>query len=82
MQLNHCQSMSRHNSGFPHVVAIDLPSGLDSETGHYPGYETEHFADSCPMANLTVTFHRLKPGHVLADGPAACGKVVVKDIGL
>jgi len=82
MQLNHCQSMSRHNSGFPHVVAIDLPSGLDSETGRYPGYETEHFADWCPMANLTVTFHRLKPGHVLADGPAACGQVVVKDIGL
>ena len=33
-------------------------------------------------ADLTVTFHSLKPGHLLADGPDLCGEVVVAPIGL
>jgi hydroxyethylthiazole kinase-like uncharacterized protein yjeF len=33
-------------------------------------------------AHLTVTFHRAKLGHFLADGPACSGKLVAVDIGL
>lgn len=34
------------------------------------------------FASLTVCFDSPKPGHVLAQGPDVCGKVVVKDIGI
>ncbi len=58
-------------------VAIDIPSGLCSDSGHRIGAEAGLFA-----ADLTVSFHSEKVGHRLADGPGACGKVVVRDIGL
>lgn len=64
------------------VVAVDIPSGLSSDTGHYPGYIHADPVEDCIIANLTVTFHRKKIGHVKADGPVACGKLVIKDIGL
>ncbi len=57
------------------VVAIDFPTGLDSDTGK--SVQTFHLA-----ADLTVTFHARKIGHVEGDGPIRCGKVVVADIGL
>ncbi|MFC2967877.1 NAD(P)H-hydrate dehydratase [Acidimangrovimonas pyrenivorans] len=81
-QVNLCNAASRSNPAFPHVVAVDVPSGLSSDSGAYPGYEDENPLDSCMLANLTVTFHAKKLGHVLGYGPDACGKVVVKDIGL
>ena len=55
-------------------VAIDVPSGLDSDTGNCLG--------PCFPAELTVTFHAPKVGHLLASGPGMCGKLCVKDIGL
>ncbi|MBF9032336.1 NAD(P)H-hydrate dehydratase [Rhodobacterales bacterium HKCCE3408] len=61
--------------GQARLVAVDVPSGLDSDSGRAIG-ESRFFAD------LTVTFHTMKPGHVLADGPAACGSVATVDIGL
>ena len=64
------------------VVAIDIPSGLCSDSGRYlvPLQENPRHEDI--RAHLTVSFHTLKAGHMLASGPEACGKVVVKDIGL
>ena len=56
-------------------LAIDLPSGIDSDTG-------EARASPPFTADLTVTFHSAKPGHLRGDGPRFCGRLVVKDIGL
>src|SRR5947209_11703613 len=55
--------------GIP-VVAVDLPSGIDAETGAITGPAVH--------AALTVTFGGLKPVHALAD----CGRVQLIDIGL
>ena len=57
------------------MVAIDMPSGLDGDSGRRPGR-------IAAPANLTITFETAKLGHFLADGPALCGKTVVAGIGL
>jgi hydroxyethylthiazole kinase-like uncharacterized protein yjeF len=56
------------------VVAVDVPSGLDGDAG-------EALGDLSFRAGLTVTFVRKKPAHLLMPGRAACGEVVVADIG-
>ena len=56
------------------VLAIDVPSGLDAASGRVEG---EAFT-----AAATVTFHALKTGHLLGEGPERCGGVEVVDIGL
>ena len=60
------------------VVAVDVPSGVCADSGRLLG-------DLDPLrrnADLTVAFHAAKIGHYLADGPGACGKTVIVDIGL
>ena len=61
------------------VVAVDVPSGLDADTGEVVGGMS---ATNILAAHLTVTFHRLKPGHLEGNGRLFCGDVVLKDIGL
>jgi hydroxyethylthiazole kinase-like uncharacterized protein yjeF len=56
------------------VVAVDGPSGLCLDTGRKRG--------PVRRADLTVTFHRAKPGHYLERGPDLCGTLAVADIGL
>lgn len=60
-------------SGFP-MLAVDIPSGLDGDTGEPRGVSFR--------ADRTVAFHAAKPGHLLGRGPEYCGEVVVHDIGL
>lgn len=55
-------------------VAVDLPSGVDCDTGAVPGEAFD--------ADLTVTFGCLKPGLVVEPGSAYAGRVEVVDIGL
>lgn len=66
----------------PKMVAVDVPSGLDADTGAIPEKGAEEWAPPCPFCAMTVTFHRAKPGHLRGDGPEHCGKLIVKDIGL
>jgi ADP-dependent NAD(P)H-hydrate dehydratase / NAD(P)H-hydrate epimerase len=62
-----------HGAGMP-VVSIDVPSGLDGLTA-----QPRH----CSVkADVTVTFFRKKPAHVLYPGRAICGEIVVADIGI
>jgi hydroxyethylthiazole kinase-like uncharacterized protein yjeF len=67
--------LARVMSGAARIVAVDVPSGVLGDTGRPLG-------ERALKAELTVTFHRRKPAHVLAQGRAACGEVVVADIGL
>ncbi len=56
------------------VVAVDLPSGLDSDTG--VAYSP------CVRADITVTFTLPKAGLLTADGPGMAGNISVADIGI
>jgi hydroxyethylthiazole kinase-like uncharacterized protein yjeF len=62
-----------NDSGRP-ILAVDVPSGLDGASGRPTG-------ELCVRATETVTFVRLKPGHLLLPGRALCGPVRLVDIG-
>ncbi|MEO8145184.1 MAG: NAD(P)H-hydrate dehydratase, partial [Betaproteobacteria bacterium] len=56
------------------VLALDIPSGLDSDTGKVLGCAVR--------ATHTITFIGLKPGLLTLDGPDYCGQVTVADLSL
>ncbi|MFJ2507380.1 NAD(P)H-hydrate dehydratase [Arthrobacter citreus] len=58
----------------PVVVACDLPSGIDADTGQAPG---PHLS-----ADVTVTFGAVKTGLVAGPGAEASGRIEVVDIGI
>ena len=56
------------------VLALDLPSGVDADTGVVMG--------AAVQAARTVTFHARKPAHLLFPGRGLSGAVDVVDIGV
>ncbi|GAB2886610.1 NAD(P)H-hydrate dehydratase [Nocardioides pacificus] len=56
------------------VVAVDVPSGVDVDTGEVAGAHVR--------ADLTVTFGTHKIAHLVDPAAAACGSVQLVDIGL
>jgi NAD(P)H-hydrate epimerase len=60
-------------SGVP-VISVDIPSGLDADTGKILG--------SCVKARKTVTFIAGKRGMRREQGPQKCGEIVVDTLGV
>jgi hydroxyethylthiazole kinase-like uncharacterized protein yjeF len=56
------------------VLAIDIPSGIQSDTGRVLGCAVR--------AGHTITFIALKPGLLTLDGPDYCGAITVNELGL
>jgi len=62
-----------NGAGSP-VLAVDIPSGIDSATGRVLG---------CAIrADLTVTFALAKCGHLIYPGAELAGRLLVVDIGI
>ena len=62
-----------NNSRLP-VFSLDIPSGLNADTGCVMG--------ACVQATATITFIACKLGLMTMDGPDHCGKIVSHDLGL
>jgi ADP-dependent NAD(P)H-hydrate dehydratase / NAD(P)H-hydrate epimerase len=64
----------RARAGDAAVVAVDLPSGIDADTGAVDG--------PAVRADVTVTFGAIKPGLLIDPGAGHAGAVELIDIGL
>ena len=56
------------------VFSVDIPSGLDSDTGHSRG--------ACIRAHATTTFGFAKIGHIVLPGAIYTGRLEIVDIGI
>jgi ADP-dependent NAD(P)H-hydrate dehydratase / NAD(P)H-hydrate epimerase len=68
------RTVERMDAAGKPILAVDLPSGLDGETGQARG--------AVVRASRTVTFGARKPCHLLMPGRGYCGPVEVDDIGI
>ena len=64
--------IERVNAQGAPVLALDLPSGLDADTGRVYG--------RCIRATHTLTFIAAKPGLFTQDGPDHCGQISLEDL--
>ncbi len=65
---------AREGGAGPAVVAVDLPSGIDADSGVVEG--------TAIRADVTVTFGTCKPGLLIDPGASHAGRVELIDIGL
>jgi NAD(P)H-hydrate epimerase len=66
--------VERMNASGRPIVAVDLPTGVDADTGEVAGVAVQ--------ATVTVAMHGAKVGNVVAPGRFHGGDLVVADIGL
>lgn len=62
------------NENSKYTIAVDIPSGINSENGHIEG--------EAIRANITVTFAFLKQGLILYPANEYVGKLIITDIGI
>jgi NAD(P)H-hydrate epimerase len=68
------QTIKKINAAEKFVVAVDIPSGVDSDTGQLMGPHVK--------ADLTLALGLLKRGHLLYPAAEAMGEIEIVDIGL
>ena len=68
------EAVRRMDEAAAPVLAVDLPSGLDADTGEVLG--------AACRADATVTFVARKPGFLRRRGPELSGPVIVAEIGI
>jgi hydroxyethylthiazole kinase-like uncharacterized protein yjeF len=73
MDPRHAQLVAALNASGRPVIAIDIPSGLDADTGRVQGVAVR--------AAWTMTFLGLKAGLFTLDGPDHCGHVRLDRLG-
>jgi ADP-dependent NAD(P)H-hydrate dehydratase / NAD(P)H-hydrate epimerase len=66
--------IAQMNAAEAPVLSVDLPSGVDADTGEVAG--------AAVWATVTVALHGPKVGNVVAPGGFRGGELVVRDIGL
>ncbi len=67
-------ALRRINASEALVVSLDIPSGLNGDTG---------IADSDTVrADETIVFHRLKPAHKKENAKEYCGRILCISIGI
>ena len=69
-----CALMNRQRESGTFVLAVDLPSGINTDTGEA--------AEGAVRADLTVTFDSCKPLHTAPSSAPFCGEIVCADIGI
>ncbi len=69
------RSLALACGGAKHVVAIDIPTGVDSDRGACTDEATVR-------AEVTITMGAPKPGLLFGEGRDAAGEVVTADIGI
>ena len=69
-----CALMNRQRESGAFVLAVDLPSGINTDTGEA--------AEGAVRADLTVTFDSCKPLHTAPSSAPFCGEIVCADIGI
>ena len=67
----HSSAIDAINRSRAYKVAVDVPSGLDPDTGK--------IHDKCVKTDATITFHRMKKGLPKRN---VCGKIIVAPIGI
>jgi hydroxyethylthiazole kinase-like uncharacterized protein yjeF len=67
-----CDAIVEMNAATAPVFAIDIPSGLNADSGAVMGEAIN--------AAATISFIGLKQGMLTADGPAHCGEIMFDDL--
>ena len=68
------ETIGAMNASYAPIVSVDVPSGLDADTGNVEG--------ACVKAALTVTFALPKIGLMVYPGAEYVGELIVADIGM